>query len=143
MERKPYPDDLTDEQWNVLRPLLPPAKPGGRRRSVDLREVVNAILYVTRAGGGWRHLPHDFPPWSTAYDYFRKWRLDGTWERVNARLRERVRRRAGRKAEPRVAALDSQSVKTTDRGGEAGFDAGKKSVRAEAAPARRHPRAGA
>jgi putative transposase len=142
MERKPYPDDLTEGQWRLLAPLLPEAKPGGRPRTTDLREVVNAILYLTRTGCGWRHLPHEFPPWPTVHDYYRAWRRDGTWQRIHDRLRERVRRRAGRRPEPRIAVLDSQSVKTTDRGGEAGFDAGKKSVRAKAAPARRHARAG-
>jgi putative transposase len=140
MERKPYPDDLTDAQWELLEPLLPPARPGGRPRTTDVREVVNAILHWARTGCGWRHLPHDFPPWPTVHDYYRAWRLDGTWERVNARLRRRVRRAAGRPAEPKVAVLDSQSVKTTERGGEAGFDAGKKSVRPQAAPARGHAR---
>ena len=142
MERKPYPDDVTDAQWAVLEPLLPKAKPGGRPRTTDVREVVNAVLYLTRTGCGWRHLPHDFPPWPTVHDYYRNWRIDGTWERINARLREQVRKAAGRKAEPEVAVLDSQSVKTTERGGEAGFDAGKKSERAKAAPARRYAGAG-
>jgi len=138
MERKPYPDDLTDAQWVLLEPLLPKAKPGGRPRTTNVREVVNAILYLTRTGCGWRHLPHDFPPHPTVHDYYRNWRLDGTWERVNARLREQVRVAEGRDPEPEIAVLDSQSVKTTNRGGEAGFDAGKKSGRPQAAPAGRH-----
>jgi putative transposase len=142
MERKPYPDDLTDAQWDLLGPLLPKAKPGGRPRTTDVREVVNAILYLTRTGCGWRHLPHEFPPHPTVHDYHRSWRLDGTWERVNARLREQVRKAAGRDPEPEIAVPDSQSVKATERGGEAGFDGGKKGVRPQAAPARRHARAG-
>ncbi len=140
MERKPYPDDVTDAQWELLTPLLPPAKPGGRPRTTDVREVVNAILYLNRTGCGWRHLPHEFPAWPTVHDYCRNWRLDGTWERLNARLRERVRVAAGRDPdpEPEIALLDSQSVKTTNRGGEAGFDAGKKSQRPQAASDRRY-----
>ena len=138
MERKPYPDDLADAQWALLAPLLPKAKPGGRPRTTDVREVVNAILCLVRTGCGWRHLPHEFPPHPTVHDHYRNWRLDGTWERVDARLREAVRTAAGREAEPEIAVLDSQSVKTTDRGGEAGFDAGKRNRRPKAAPARGH-----
>lgn len=133
MARKRYPTDLTDPQWKRIAPLIPKAKPGGRPRSVDMREVLNAIFYVTRAGCPWRMLPHDFPPWGTVWFYFRQWRADGTWERINARLREQVRRQAGRRSEPRIAVLDSQSVRTSDRGGERGFDAGKKGQRTQAA----------
>jgi putative transposase len=82
MTRARYPTDLTDRQWRRLAPLIPAAKPGGRPRSADMREVVNAILYVLRNGVVWRALPHDFPPWKTAYHYFRAWRQDGTWERI-------------------------------------------------------------
>src|SRR5437588_11005047 len=106
-----YPSDLTDAQFARLAPLLPAAKPGGRPRKVNLHDVVNAILYVDRTGCQWRALPVDYGPWSTAYDYFRKWRLDGTWQRLNDALREQVRRRAGRKRTPRTAALDSQTAK--------------------------------
>jgi putative transposase len=133
MSRKRYPTDLTDPQWKRIAPLIPPPKPGGRPRRADMREVLDAIVYVTRSGSGWRMLPGDFPPWGTVWFYFRKWRDDGTWERMNARLREQVRRKAGRHKEPRIAVLDSQSVKTTDRGGERGFDAGKKGQRPQAA----------
>ena len=86
MSRKSYPSDLTDEQWKILGPLLPPAKPGGRPRTVDLREVVNGILYLLRSGCPWRMVPHDLPPWQTLYKYFRSWTMDGTWERVNETL---------------------------------------------------------
>ena len=121
-----YPSDLTNEQFGYLEPLLPPAKPGGRPRSVNLHDIVNAILYVNRTGCQWRALPKDYPPWSTAYDYFRKWRHAGLWDQINDRLRDQVRRRAGRKPSPRVAYLDSQSVKAGGSGGETGYDAGKK-----------------
>lgn len=117
MTRQRYPTDLTDRQWVVLQPLLPPAKPGGRPRSVDLREILDAVLYVDRNGITWRALPHDFPPWRTVYHYFRAWRLDGTWERMHDALRERVRQSAGRPASPSAAIIDSQSVKTTEKGG--------------------------
>ena len=119
MSRQPYPSDLTDRQWRRLEPLLPPAKPGGRPRSADLREVVNAILYVLRNGVVWRALPHDFPTWKTAYHYFRAWRADGTWAAIHDALREQVRRADGREATPSAAILDRQSVRTTEKGGRA------------------------
>ena len=117
MARQPYPTDLTDAQWARIAPLLPPALPGGRPRSVDLREGINAILYLTRAGCSWRLLPHDLPPWGTVHYYYRRWRLDGTWQQIHDTLRAQVRAKDGREASPSAAILDSQSVKTTEKGG--------------------------
>ena len=125
MRSTDYPSDLTNEQFAHVERLLPRAKPGGRPRTANLHDVVNAILYVNRTGCQWRALPKDYPPWSTAYDYFRTWRRDGTWQRLNDALRGKVRRRAGRPRAPRTARLDSQSVKAGGSGGESGFDGGK------------------
>jgi putative transposase len=115
--RRPYPSDLTDAQWRLLAPLLPPAKPGGRPRSVNLREILNGIFYFLKGCGGWRFLPHDLPPWGTVHYYYRAWRRDGTWKRVHDTLRTQVREAAGREAQPTAGILDSQSVKTTKKGG--------------------------
>src|SRR5262245_42399455 len=108
MSRKPYPSDLTDDQWAVLAPLVPLARPGGRPRSVDMRAVLDALSYHAREGCTWRALPHDFPPWRTVYNYFRWFAWDGTWQRLVDALRERVRAKAGRHTAPSVAAIDSQ-----------------------------------
>jgi len=100
-----------------IEPLIPPPKPGGRPRTTDIREVFNAISYLLRSGCAWRMLPHEFPPWQTVYHYFRQWRKDGTWERIHEALRGQVREQVGREREPSAAILDSQSVKTTEKGG--------------------------
>jgi putative transposase len=125
MELQRYDTDLTDEQFAVVGPLLPWPKRMGRPPA-DLRAVLNAIFYLVRTGCQWRLLPHDFPPWSTVHTWYRRWRKDGTWEKINEALRQRVRRQAGRHPSPRSSAADSQSVKTTPQGGPKGFDSGKK-----------------
>jgi putative transposase len=119
MPRRPYPSDLSDGEWAILEPLLPTVRPGGRPRAHSLREIVDAIRYVLRTGCQWRAVPYEYPPWQTVYHYFRAWRLDGTWERLNDDLREEVRVRAGRHRQPSAAILDSQSVRTTEKGGHA------------------------
>ncbi len=125
--RKSYPSDLTDAEWQKIEPLIPKPKSNrGRKRKHPIREILNAIFYIVRAGCAWRMLPHDLPPWKTVYHYFRLWRKDGTWEHINAALRTELREAAGRNPQPGAAILDSQSVKTTSTKGVRGYDTGKK-----------------
>jgi len=117
MDKRTYPSDLTNEQWKLIEPLLPPVKPGGRPRTTELREVINGILYLVRTGCSWRMLPHDFPLWPTIHDYYWKYRRDGIWDQIHESLHKRVRVQAGRQASPSAAIIDSQSVKTASKGG--------------------------
>jgi len=116
MARVGYPTDLTDEQWALIAPHLPLPRPGGKPRRTDLRAVVDGILYLLRTGCQWRLLPRDFPPWGTVWSYFRQWRIDGVWGRLHRALYRAARKKSGRRPDPTVVIMDSQSVKTTEKG---------------------------
>ena len=115
--KKRYPSDLSNDEWEVIKPLIPPAKRGGRKRTTDIREVVNAIFYIERSGCQWRMIPNDFPPRSTIGEYFYQWRNEGTTKKIHDTLRDKVREQAGKETQPTAAIIDSQSVKTVEKGG--------------------------